>query len=123
MTARPSFQQSSNVRVKVSLSKQRTYVMEGSEVLLAMPVSVGGPGTSTPTGSFTIFNKEHKHRANTHGYAYSGNQVKQTFLAKRPPVGRSKARRCPTGASSSQTTDSTPAGSNTPLHPRLHPHA
>src|SRR6478735_4146033 len=40
----------SNVRVKVSLSKQRTYVMEGSEVLLAMPVSVGAPGSVTPTG-------------------------------------------------------------------------
>jgi hypothetical protein len=73
-----------NVRVKVSTSKQRVYVMEGSEVLLAMPVSVGAPGTPTPTGSFTIFKKEHKHRANTHGYAYSGNQIKQTFLAKRP---------------------------------------
>jgi hypothetical protein len=74
----------SAVRVKVSLSKQKVYVMEGSELLLAMPVSVGAPGSSTPTGNFTIFNKEHKHRANTHGYAYSGNQVKQTYLAKKP---------------------------------------
>lgn len=74
----------SNVRVKVSLSKQRTYVMEGSEVLLAMPVSVGAPGSPTPTGSFRIFNKEAKRRANTHGYAYSGDQVKQTYLSKRP---------------------------------------
>lgn len=74
----------SAVRVKVSLSKQRVYVMEGSEMLLAMPVSVGAPGSPTPTGSFTIYNKEHKHRANTHGYAYSGNQVKQTFLASKP---------------------------------------
>lgn len=74
----------SMVRVKVSLSKQRAYVMEGSDILLAMPVSVGAPGKSTPTGSYTIFNKEAKHRASTHGYAYSGNQVKQTFLAKKP---------------------------------------
>ena len=74
----------SAVRVKVSLSKQRVYVMEGSTALLVMPVSVGAPGTSTPSGSFTIFNKEAKHRASTHGYAYSGNQVKQTFLAKKP---------------------------------------
>lgn len=74
----------SNVRVKVSISKQRTYVMEGPEVLLAMPVSVGTASTPTPTGSFRIFNKEAKHRENTHGYAYSGNQVKKTYLAKRP---------------------------------------
>jgi hypothetical protein len=74
----------SAVRVKVSLSKQRVYVMEGSNPLLVMPVSVGAPGTSTPSGSFTIFNKEAKYRANTHGYAYSGNQVKKTMLAKKP---------------------------------------
>ncbi|MEI6607781.1 MAG: L,D-transpeptidase [Verrucomicrobiota bacterium] len=75
-----------NVRVKVSLSKQRVYVMEGSTMLLAMPVSVGVPGTitATPTGSFTLFNKEAKHRAATHGYAYNGNQVTQTYLAKKP---------------------------------------
>lgn len=72
------------VKVKVSLSKQRTYVMEGSEILLSMPVSVGSPGTSTPTGNFTIFNKVEKKRANTHGYAYSGNQVKKTMLSSRP---------------------------------------
>ena len=75
---------SSKVRVKVSLSKQRVYVMEGSEMLMAMPVSVGAPGTSTPSGNFRIFNKDAKHRANTHGYAYSGNQVKQTFISAKP---------------------------------------
>jgi hypothetical protein len=73
-----------NVRVKVSLSKQRTYVMEGNEVLLAMPVSVGTSSNPTPSGSFRIFKKVEKKRANTHGYAYSGDQVKQTYLAKRP---------------------------------------
>lgn len=75
----------SAVKVKVSLSKQRTYVMEGSEVLLSMPVSVGAPGSTTPSGNFTIFNKVEKKRANTHGYAYSGNQVKKTMLSSRPP--------------------------------------
>ena len=74
----------SAVRVKVSLSKQRVYVMEGSTALLVMPVSVGAPGTSTPSGSFTVFNKESKHRASTHGYAYSGNQVKKTMASGTP---------------------------------------
>jgi len=73
-----------NVRVKVSLTKQRAYVMEGTKMLLAMPVSVGTPQTPTHPGSYTIFSKEQKHRASTHGYAYSGNQVKQTFLDKKP---------------------------------------
>jgi len=74
----------SAVRVKVSVSKQVAYVMEGNEALLVMPVCVGAPGTGTPTGTFTIFNKEEFHRASTHGYAYSGDQVKQTFLDKKP---------------------------------------
>jgi hypothetical protein len=74
----------SAVRVKVSLSKQRVYVVEGSQLLLAMPVSVGTSATPTPSGNFTIFNKEQKHRDNTHGYAYSGNNVKQTLLSKKP---------------------------------------
>ena len=73
------------VRVKVSVSKQRVYVMEGSTMLLAMPVSVGAPGSPTPTGHFTIFKKEHKHRANTHGYAYKGDDIRQTFLSKNRP--------------------------------------
>ncbi|WP_035608532.1 L,D-transpeptidase [Haloferula sp. BvORR071] len=74
----------SAVRVKVSLAKQMAYVMEGNTPLMVMPVSTGAPGSPTPTGSFTIFNKEHKHRANTHGYAYSGNQVKKTMLSSKP---------------------------------------
>lgn len=74
----------SAVRVKVSLSKQRAYVMEGNEPLLVMPVSVGAPGSSTPPGNFTIFNKEAKHRANTHGYAYSGDKAVKTMLAQKP---------------------------------------
>lgn len=74
----------SAVKVKVSLSKQRTYVMEGDTMLLAMPVSVGAPGSTTPQGNFRIFNKVAKKRANTHGYAYKDNQIKQTLLAKKP---------------------------------------
>lgn len=77
-------QNPNNVKVKVSLSKQRTYVMEGSEVLLSMPVSIGSPGHSTPTGNFTVFNKVEKKRANSHGYAYKGDIVKQTLLSNKP---------------------------------------
>jgi hypothetical protein len=73
-----------NVRVKVSLSKQRTYVMEGNEMLLVMPVSVGASGSPTPSGNFRIFNKEAKRRANTHGFAYNGSQVKRSMLSSRP---------------------------------------
>ena len=46
-----------NVRVKISTSAQRVYVMEGSEVLLATPCSVGTAKTPTPAGNFTIYSK------------------------------------------------------------------
>ncbi len=74
----------SKVRVKVSLSKQRTYVMEGSEMLLAMPVSVGDAAHPTPTGNFTIHSKNARKRANSHGFAFSGDRVLKTYLAQRP---------------------------------------
>jgi hypothetical protein len=73
-----------NVKVKVSLSKQRTYVMEGSEVLLSMPVSVGTSSTPTPSGNFRIFNKVEKKRANSHGYAFKGDQVKKSMISSKP---------------------------------------
>ena len=72
------------VKVKVSLSKQRVYVMEGNELLLAMPVSVGAPSTPTPTGTFRILNKEHRHRSSKHGYATDGEDVKKTKLENKP---------------------------------------
>lgn len=75
---------SSKVRVKVSLSNQMAYVMEGSKPLLIMPVTVGRPGHSTPTGNFRINRKTHRYRANTHGYAISGNKVKGCYLRNKP---------------------------------------
>ncbi len=74
----------SAVKVKVSLSKQRVYVMEGNELLLAMPVSVGKSATPTPKGNFRIYNKEARRRANTHGYVKIGGQVRPAYLKDKP---------------------------------------
>lgn len=74
-----------NVRVKVSLSKQRCYVMEGNEMLLAMPVTVGKPSTPTPSGNFTIYHKEAKRRANTHGFGTNGTEVRRMWRKDLPP--------------------------------------
>lgn len=73
-----------NVRVKVSTSNQMVYVLEGDKPLLVTPVSVGTSKTPTPKGSYRIFNKEAKRRANTHGFATKGNQVRKTYLSKKP---------------------------------------
>ena len=47
----------SNVQVKLSTGAQRLYVVEGNEVLLATPVSVGTPSTPTPHGNYKIYSK------------------------------------------------------------------
>jgi hypothetical protein len=51
-----------NVTVKVSIRRQRAYVMEGQEMLLAMPVTVGTPSTPTPRGTYQITDKQEKRR-------------------------------------------------------------
>jgi len=47
-----------NVKLKLSTSAQRLYVVEGDKVLLATPVCVGTASTPTPHGNFTIYSKQ-----------------------------------------------------------------
>ncbi|MEM1083572.1 MAG: L,D-transpeptidase [Verrucomicrobiota bacterium] len=72
------------VRVKVSTSRQRAYVMEGDKMLLAMPVSVGAPDTPTPLGDFRVTRKDRDHRDPENGFAYSGSKTKKTPRHKKP---------------------------------------
>ena len=72
------------VRVKVSLKRQRVYVMEGDKMLLAMPVSVGKPSSPTPRGNFRILSKKADYRANTHGHMTDGNVIKPDYLRNKP---------------------------------------
>src|SRR4030095_12284351 len=48
----------SKVVVKLSTSTQNIYVMEGDRLLMAVQGNVGKPGAETPTGNFTIYNKD-----------------------------------------------------------------
>ena len=65
----------SAVRVKVSLSKQNVYVMEGNRCLMAVATTVGKADKPTPHGSFTIYSKiEHK-RSGSYGFSVQGNRV------------------------------------------------
>ncbi len=52
----------SKVEVKLSLSTQNLYVIEGDRLLMAVQGNVGKPGAATPTGNFTIYNKEKNRR-------------------------------------------------------------
>ena len=59
------------VKVKLSTGAQRLYVVEGNEVLLATPVSVGKAGSPTPQGDFKIYSKqEHRRRFSNPGAGY-----------------------------------------------------
>lgn len=74
----------SAVRVRVSTSRQRVYVMEGDKPLLVMPVSVGMPSTPTPRGGFHVTRKNANERSPNLGYATSGEKTKRCTRAKKP---------------------------------------
>lgn len=65
----------SKVRVKVSLSKQNVYVMEGDRCLMAVACSVGIPSKPTPKGNFTIYRKEEDKRSGSYGFRVQGSRV------------------------------------------------
>src|SRR5437763_7176001 len=65
----------SAVRVKVSLSRQNVYVMEGDRCLMAVACSVGIPNKPTPRGNFTIYSKQEHKRSGSYGFSVQGNQV------------------------------------------------
>jgi hypothetical protein len=61
----------SAVKVKLSTSAQRVYVVQGNEVLLATPCSVGTASTPTPHGTFTIYSKvANRRRVSSPGAGY-----------------------------------------------------
>src|SRR4051794_13792201 len=65
----------SKVVVKVSLSKENVYVMEGDRCLMAVACSVGVPAKPTPRGSFTIYRKEEDKRSGSYGFRVQGERV------------------------------------------------
>ena len=61
----------SNVQVKLSTGAQRLYVVEGNEVLLATPVSVGKSASPTPQGNYKIYSKTaNRRRVSSPGAGY-----------------------------------------------------
>src|SRR5436190_18645100 len=65
----------SKVVVKVSLSKENIYVMEGDRCLMAVACSVGIPSKPTPRGNFTIYRKEEDKRSGSYGFRVQGDRV------------------------------------------------
>jgi lipoprotein-anchoring transpeptidase ErfK/SrfK len=65
----------SAVRVKVSLSQQNIYVMEGDRALMAVATTVGIPAKPTPKGNFTIYSKQEHKRSGSYGFRVQGDRI------------------------------------------------
>jgi lipoprotein-anchoring transpeptidase ErfK/SrfK len=64
---------SDNTRIVVSLSKQRAYLMIGDDVVADGPISSGRQGHSTPTGHFTVMEKDPNHHSSLYGDFVDGS--------------------------------------------------
>jgi lipoprotein-anchoring transpeptidase ErfK/SrfK len=73
-----------NVHVRVSLPKQRAYLMVGEEIAADSPISSGRAGHSTPSGHFSVLEKDPDHRSSIYGdfVDRSGRVVRAGISAK-----------------------------------------
>lgn len=58
---------SENTHVIVSLGKQRAYLLVGDEIALDTPISSGKRAGMTPSGKFTVLEKDPDHHSNVYG--------------------------------------------------------
>ena len=56
-----------NSTVRISLSKQRLYLMTGDQIYIDSPISSGKRAGMTPSGSFSISQKDANHRSSVYG--------------------------------------------------------
>jgi len=73
-----------NVHVRVSLPKQRAYLMVGEQIAADSPISSGKAGHSTPSGHFSVLEKDPDHRSSIYGdfVDSSGRVVRAGISAK-----------------------------------------
>ncbi len=73
-----------NVRVTVSLSRQRVYLLYGNDVVIDSPVSSGKVGHLTPTGRFAILEKQPNHYSNIYGnFVDKNNRVVRSGVSEK----------------------------------------
>ena len=73
-----------NVHVRVSIPRQRAYLMVGDEIAADSPISSGKAGHGTPTGHFSVLEKDPDHRSSIYGdfVDRSGRVVRSGISAK-----------------------------------------
>ncbi len=79
----------SNASIRIDLSDQRGYLMNGSELAMDYPISSGRPKYPTPTGNFRILEKiKSAKRSSTYGRIYDaeGKLVKSNADSRKDPI-------------------------------------
>ena len=73
-----------NSHVVISLSKQRVYLMTGEQVYIDSPISSGKAGHESPSGSFSVLEKDPDHRSSVYGnfVDHSGRTVRAGVSTK-----------------------------------------
>src|SRR5262245_9139571 len=73
-----------NGHVRVSLPKQRAYLMVGQQIAADSPISSGKTGHGTPRGNFSVLEKDPDHRSSIYGdfVDRSGRVVRSGISAK-----------------------------------------
>jgi lipoprotein-anchoring transpeptidase ErfK/SrfK len=56
-----------NVHIIVSIPKQRAYLMMGDQIVIDGPISSGKRGHTSPTGHFTVLEKDPNHHSSIYG--------------------------------------------------------
>jgi lipoprotein-anchoring transpeptidase ErfK/SrfK len=65
-----------NISILVSLSRQRLYASIGEDVAIDSPISSGKAARRTPSGSFTVLEKDPNHHSSVYGnFVDSGGRV------------------------------------------------
>ena len=62
-----------NVHVRVSIPKQRAYLMVGEQIAADSPISSGKSGHGTPRGNFSVMEKDPDHRSSLYGDFVDGS--------------------------------------------------
>ena len=60
-------------RIVVSISKQRAYLLNGEEIAIDSPISSGKRAGMTPTGRFSVMEKDKDHRSSVYGDFVDGS--------------------------------------------------
>ena len=73
-----------NSHVVISLSKQRVYLMTGDQIYIDSPISSGKAGHESPSGSFSVLEKDPNHRSSVYGnfVDHSGRTVRAGVSTK-----------------------------------------